>query len=75
MDKVRGRGFVTVWIVEKDARGWSVVREGEEGPIREHLSGLPCITAQVVAAELNSAYELGREEGVADIWPCCSGDY
>ncbi len=52
-----------VWTVEKDARGWSVVREGEEEAIRGHLSGLACITAQVIAAELNSAWREGMGYG------------
>ena len=60
---------MTVWTVEKDERGWSVVqtRDGRREEVRRSLAGLPCITAQVIAAELESAYERGREDERADI--------
>lgn len=50
---------MTGWTVERDARGWSVV--GPEGA-RRSLTGLACVTARVIAAELNGAYELGRRD-------------
>jgi hypothetical protein len=53
-----------IWTVTRDGRGWSVVREEEKDiPIRERLSGLPCITAQVLAAELNAAWREGMGYG------------
>ena len=57
----RREGNVTIWIVERDARGYSVVaeRDGKRGEARRSLSGLACITAQVIAAELNSAWRQG----------------
>lgn len=60
---------MTVWTVERDEVGWSVVakRDGGRVPPRARLTGLPCITAQVLAAELERAYELGREDERADI--------
>lgn len=56
---------MTIWTVEKDARGYSVVaeRDGERVAPRARLSGLPCITAQVLAEELNMAYRRGCGDG------------
>ncbi len=56
---------MTIWEVEKDERGWSVVavREGKRIEPRARLTGLPCITAQVIAAELNAAWRQGVADG------------
>lgn len=50
---------MTVWTVQRDERGWSVV--GPEGT-RRSLTGLSCIQAQVIVAELEGAYAKGRED-------------
>ncbi len=56
---------MTIWTVETDARGWSVVakREGVRVEPRRTLTGLACITAQVMAAELNAAWREGLAYG------------
>ena len=55
---------MTEWTVERDAVGWSVVawRDGARVEPRARLYGLSCIAAQVIAAELERAYRLGRED-------------
>ena len=55
---------MTEWTVERDAVGWSVVawRDGARVEPRARLYGLACITAQVLAAELDRAYRLGRDD-------------
>lgn len=60
---------MTVWTVEKDARGWSVVLEvdGEQEAPRKRLTDLACITAQVIAAELNAAWMAGYRQGRDDV--------
>lgn len=60
---------VTIWTVEKDERGYSVVaeREGKREEARRSLTGLPCITARVLAAELNSAYREGIRLGGQEV--------
>lgn len=61
---------MTIWTVERDRVGWSVVeyRDGERQYTRRSLYGLTCITAQVIQAELERAYARGRQderEGIA----------
>ena len=53
---------MTRWEVERDVRGYSVVaiRDGERQEVRRSLSGLACITAQVIRWELEHAYYQGR---------------
>ncbi len=60
---------VTVWTVEKDARGWSVVaeREGARVEPRRSLTGLRCLRARVLAQELNSAYREGIRLGGEEV--------
>lgn len=60
---------MTVWTVERDERGWSVVaeREGQRIEPRRSLTGLACITAQVIAAELNAAWMAGYRQGRDDV--------
>lgn len=55
-----------MWRVERDARGWTVV--DQDGNTRRSLSGLSCITARVMAAELRSAYLKGREDMRGEIF-------
>jgi hypothetical protein len=62
---------VTVWTVERDERGWSVV--GPEGT-RRSMSGLACITARVLAAELNGAYLAGRRDAREELARTVFGD-
>ena len=61
---------MTEWTVEKDAVGWSVVawRDGARVEPRTRLTGLSCITARVLASELNGAYVQGRADVRADIF-------
>lgn len=67
-DRMNGKPL-TIWTVEKDARGWSVVaeRDGERVEPRRSLTGLACITAQVLAEELNRAWRQGVADG-ADVY-------
>lgn len=55
---------MTEWTVERDEVGWSVVqyRDGARVEPRGRFYGLPCIAAQVIAAELERAYRLGRDD-------------
>jgi hypothetical protein len=60
---------MTVWTVERDARGWSVVQyvNGERITQRRTLTGLSCKSARVIRCELENAYMVGRNEERADI--------
>lgn len=55
------------WTAEREgARSTFQVVKWENGrrvDTRRHLTGLSCIAAQVIAAELNRAYEIGVEIG------------
>lgn len=60
---------MTIWTVERDKVGWSVVqyRDGERLPVRRSFYGLACITAKVIRSELEQAYAAGWEVARADI--------
>lgn len=48
---------------------WSVARVDADGVVtypRNRWRGVSCIDAQVIVAELNSAYEAGWKEGMAE---------
>jgi hypothetical protein len=64
---------VTRWEVVADGARWAVVkvREGRAPEGRARWSGISCVAARCLAAELNSAYELGREEYASSIYPYC----
>lgn len=63
---------MTRWEVERSSditsrspRTYAVVKVGDGGErreVRERWSRLSCIDAQVIAEELNRAYDLGRRE-------------
>lgn len=65
---------MTTWrVVQEDGFPgvWSVVKVDADGTVsypRSRWRGVACIEAQVIAEELNRAYELGKEEVRADIW-------
>lgn len=61
---------MTVWTVEKDARGWSVVayRDGERVEARRTLTGLPCVAAKVLRDELERAYAQGGVDARARVF-------
>lgn len=67
---------MTVWTVEKDAVGWSVVqyRDDERREVRSRWTGMACIDAQVIAAELNTAHRLGRIEAIETMRAQVLGD-
>ena len=64
---------MTEWTVEREgARTTFQVVKWKDGlrvlaPTRRSLTGLSCITAQVIAAELNSAYDAGWDAGRKDL--------
>lgn len=61
---------MTRWVVvrEEEGRpGWSVQKVDQDGKVsypRNRWCGISCIDAQVIAAELNSAYAEGMREGM-----------
>ena len=58
---------MTRWVVVPDGRGWTVV--GPDGErVRERWAMVRCIDAQVIAAELQRAYEMGREEARREVF-------
>lgn len=67
---------MTEWTVERDARGYSVVatRDGERVEPRRSLTGLACITARVLADELNGAYCEGVAWGERQVFARGLGD-
>lgn len=75
--------FVTRWTVEATGddklgfgRTYSVVKivDGRRELVRARWVGLSCIDAQVIAAELNSAYELGGNDTRKNIYAILSDD-
>ena len=60
---------MTSWEVERDAVGWSivVVTNGKREEVRSRWTGMSCIDAQVIAKELNSAYDAGWDAGRKDL--------
>lgn len=61
-----GGGQVTRWEVERDEIGWSIVvyRNDKRDLVRSRWTGMACIDAQVIAAELNAAHRTGRIEAI-----------
>lgn len=61
-----GGGQVTTWEVERDDIGWSIIvyRNDSRDLVRSRWTGMNCIDAQVIAAELNTAHRLGRIEAI-----------
>lgn len=60
------------WTVEAGEHGgWSVVllADGSRTRVRPNrLGNLSCITAQVIAAEFNEAYKLGRNTALYEVF-------
>lgn len=61
-----GKGdVVTRWVVVPDGKLWAVVVVREDGtrePMRPRWSGLACIEARCLAADLNDAYRRAQVE-------------
>lgn len=49
---------------------WAVIKvtDGEREPLRARWANLACVEAKSLAADLNGAYELGREEAMGEVF-------
>jgi hypothetical protein len=65
---VQEDGFPGVWSVAR------VERDGTTTYPRNRWRGISCIDAQVIVAELESAYEEGRAAGAREVFEEALGD-